>query len=180
MPTQGATGNHGGKGLVSEAERNGFVAAVLAGELEPDSHVIAYHFSGWLDKAAAAASASAASAASASSSSAAAAAASRAASKAAAALDDAMASANKRYARTVEAIQAQRASFAPTVIPPSTLVVDEDDGLPEAESTPAPTPGAEESEKEEMAAAASDDVGSTTENVKLESVAAFIASYAGA
>lgn len=50
MPTHGATGNHGGKGLVSDAERNGFVAAVLAGELEPDFQVVAYHFSGWLDK----------------------------------------------------------------------------------------------------------------------------------
>ncbi|CAN0529912.1 unnamed protein product [Ectocarpus sp. 8 AP-2014] len=90
-----------------------------------------------------------------------------------------MTSANERHARTLEAIQAQRASFAPTVIPASTSVVEEDYGLPEAEPTPEPTPAAEESEEEEMAVAVSDDVGSTTDNVELESVAAFIASYAG-
>ncbi|CAM9904864.1 unnamed protein product [Scytosiphon promiscuus] len=36
--------------LVSDKERTGFVEAVLAGDLTPDFTTVAYHFSGWLDE----------------------------------------------------------------------------------------------------------------------------------
>lgn len=39
-----------GQGLVSNAERAGFVEAVVAGKLKPNLTAVAYHFEGWLDR----------------------------------------------------------------------------------------------------------------------------------